>query len=124
MWDSKLWGLTSVTCVNEYRVSRAVTHMLAICFAKRDAKGVNEVLSDSLSIAAVLGTALAVACYFVSPWLLARIAGPASANVVAPALIYVRIRRVLWVRVLSVRGDSAGDPAAGAHGRVGGPPCI
>lgn len=70
----------------------AVTNMLAVCFAKRDKKGVNEVLSDSLSIALVMGTALAVACYAISPWLLSRIAGPASADVVAPALSYVRIR--------------------------------
>lgn len=70
----------------------AVTNMLAVCFAKRDKKGVNEVLSDSLSIALVMGVVLAVACYAISPWLLARIAGPASADVVAPALSYVRIR--------------------------------
>lgn len=70
----------------------AVTNMLAICFAKRDKKGVNEVLSDSLSIALVLGTLLGLTFYAISPSLLSRIAGPASADVVAPALSYVRIR--------------------------------
>ena len=43
-------------------------------------------------MAMLLGTALGVAMYAAAPWLLARIAGPASAEVVAPALVYVRIR--------------------------------
>ena len=49
-------------------------------------------MSDALSIAVLLGAALGVAMYAVAPWLLARIAGPASAAVVAPAMVYVRIR--------------------------------
>ena len=66
--------------------------MLAICFAKRDKAAVNEVVSDSLSIAVVLGTTLGAGCYAIAPWVLQRIAGPASAAVVLPALSYVRIR--------------------------------
>lgn len=73
-------------------VPGAVTNMLAVCFAKRDWKGVNEVLSDSLSIALVMGTLLGAALYSSAPWMLARIAGPASAEVVGPALSYVRLR--------------------------------
>ena len=49
-------------------------------------------MSDALSIAILLGTALGVVMYATAPWVLARIAGPASAAVVAPALVYVRIR--------------------------------
>ena len=52
----------------------------------------DRVVSDALSIAMVLGTALGVAMYVAAPWVLERIAGPASAAVVAPALVYVRIR--------------------------------
>ena len=54
----------------------------------------DKVVSDAVSMAMLLGTALGVAMYAAAPWLLARIAGPASAEVVAPALVYVRIRRV------------------------------
>ena len=52
----------------------------------------DKVVSDAVSMAMLLGTALGVAMYAAAPWLLARIAGPASAAVVAPALVYVRIR--------------------------------
>ena len=52
----------------------------------------DKVVSDAVSMAMLLGTALGVAMYAAAPWLLERIAGPASAAVVAPALVYVRIR--------------------------------
>ena len=54
---------------------------------------VDRVVSDALSIAMLLGTGLGVVMYAAAPWVLERIAGPASAAVVGPALVYVRIRR-------------------------------
>ena len=52
----------------------------------------DKVVSDAVSMAMLLGSALGVAMYAAAPWVLERIAGPASAAVVAPALVYVRIR--------------------------------
>jgi Na+-driven multidrug efflux pump len=66
--------------------------MLALSFARQDKQKASATLSDALVIALGLGVALAVAMYFYSVPMLQRIAGQASAAVVEPAVIYVRIR--------------------------------
>jgi ABC-type dipeptide/oligopeptide/nickel transport system permease subunit len=69
-----------------------VTNMLAITLAKREKATAENIVSDSLAIAVLLGVALGVGLYSVSPWALSKIAGSSSSELVAPALSYVRIR--------------------------------
>ena len=81
-------------CSCQYAVGpRTVRKTLTgVCNRCDSQGGADRVVSDALSIAMLLGTALGVTMYAAAPWMLARIAGPASAAVVAPALVYVRIR--------------------------------
>ena len=66
--------------------------MLAISFSRRDKKQASAILSDAIAIAAVLGCALACAMYFYAPPALRAINGQASAELVEPAISYVRWR--------------------------------
>ena len=66
--------------------------MLAISFSRRDKKQASAILSDAIAIAAVLGCALACAMYFYAPPALRAINGQASAELVEPAVSYVRWR--------------------------------
>ena len=66
--------------------------MLAISFARQDKELASAILSDALAIAAILGCLLAVVMYLAAPAYLQRLAGQASATLVAPAVTYVRIR--------------------------------
>ena len=70
----------------------AATNMLAISFSRRDKKQASAILSDAIAIAGVLGCALAVAMYFYAPPALRAINGRASAELVEPAVTYVRWR--------------------------------
>lgn len=73
-------------------VGHAATNMLAISFSRRDKKQASAILSDAIAIAAVLGCALACAMYFYAPPALRAINGQASAELVEPAVTYVRWR--------------------------------
>ena len=73
-------------------VGHAATNMLAISFSRRDKKQASAILSDAIAIAAVLGCALACAMYFYAPPALRAINGQASAELVEPAITYVRWR--------------------------------
>lgn len=75
---------------------RAATNMLAISFSRRDKKQASAILSDAIAIAAVLGCCLAVAMYFYAPPALRAINGAASAELVQPAITYVRWRCALY----------------------------
>ena len=70
----------------------AATNMLAISFSRRDKKQASAILSDAIAIAGVLGCALAAAMYFYAPPALRAINGAASAELVQPAVTYVRWR--------------------------------
>ena len=70
----------------------AATNMLAISFSRRDKKQASAILSDAIAIAGVLGCALAAAMFFYAPPALRAINGAASAELVQPAVTYVRWR--------------------------------
>jgi hypothetical protein len=66
--------------------------MLAISFSRRDKAQASAILSDAIAIAAVLGCCLTAAMYFYAPPALRAINGWASAELVEPAVTYVRWR--------------------------------
>ena len=66
--------------------------MLAIAFARRDKAAAQRIISQGISMALASGLLLGAAVFLAAPSALARLAGPNSASVVAPALSYVRIR--------------------------------
>ena len=74
----------------------AATNMLAISFSRRDKKQASAILSDAIAIAGVLGCALAAAMFFYAPPALRAINGAASAELVQPAVTYVRWRCDTW----------------------------
>jgi Na+-driven multidrug efflux pump len=81
-----------MTEVTEGHDGGAATNMLAISFSRRDKAQASSILSDAIAIAAVLGCCLAVAMYFYAPPALRAINGQASAELVEPAVTYVRWR--------------------------------
>ena len=84
--------LVHMTKVTKGHDGDAATNMLAISFSRRDKAQASSILSDAIAIAAVLGCCLAVAMYFYAPPALRAINGQASAELVEPAVTYVRWR--------------------------------
>ena len=75
-------------------VCGAVTNMLAVAFARRDKPAARRIISEGLSMALGLGVALGALVFFAAPSALQRLAAAKSAELIAPALTYTRIRCV------------------------------
>ena len=69
-----------------------MTNLLAVAFARRDKAEARRIISEGLSMALGLGVALGAVVFLAAPAVLQRLAGAKSAELVAPALSYVRIR--------------------------------
>lgn len=70
----------------------AVTNRVSICISRRNLNGAGNVVSNSLGLGAALGLGLSVVLMLISSPVLSLIAGKASAQLVAPATAYVRLR--------------------------------
>lgn len=94
----------------------AVTNRVSICMSKRNIKGAGNVMSNSIGLATALGLGLSAILMVAASPVLSVVAGKTSAQLVAPATAYVKLRTLGLVGfMLTEVGQgfflAAGDPS-------------